>query len=51
MGQGGWAGGKYVGLKYIGGDKHKWSVIHEDQSNIPFNAGFNIVADPQPLIR
>lgn len=51
MGESGWAGGKYVGLKYIGGDKHKWSVIHEDQSNIPGNAGFNIVADPQPLIR
>ena len=51
MGQGGWAGGKYVGLKYVGGDNHKWSVIHEDQSIIPGNAAFNILAEPQPLIR
>lgn len=51
MGQVGWSGGKYVGLKYVGTDKHKWSVIHEDQSNIPFNAAFNIFAEPQPLIR
>ena len=51
LGQAGWAGGKYVGVKYVGIDKHKWSVIHEDQTIIPSNAAFNILAEPQPLIR
>lgn len=42
--------GRYVGLKYVEGIRPRWSVFHEDESVIPFNAAFNVFAQPQPLL-
>jgi hypothetical protein len=43
--------GKHVGLKYVDGERPRWSVVYEDGSAVPPSAAFNVFAVPQPLVR